>query len=208
VWHAGLGADAFLRELGWREFAAHLQWHHPDLATANWRRAWDRFPWRGDNADAEAWRRGLTGEPMVDAGMRELLVTGRMHNRVRMLAASYLCKHLMTDWRVGLAWFAECLIDWDPASNALNWQWIAGSGPDAAPFFRVFSPRLQAEKFDPEGAYRRRFLDPEEPDAAAYFEAAPRSWRLDPGAPYPSEPIIAHAAGRQRALAAYAAFSR
>jgi deoxyribodipyrimidine photo-lyase len=208
IWHAAEGADAFLRELGWREFAAHLHWHHPDLATANWRRDWDRFPWRGDNPDAEAWRRGMTGEPMVDAGMRELFVTGRMHNRVRMLTASYLCKQLMTDWRIGLAWFADCLIDWDPASNALNWQWVAGSGPDAAPFFRVFSPTRQAENFDPDGTYRRRFLDPGQPEARAFFDAAPRTWGLDPAALYPSAPILPHVTGRSRALAAYADFTR
>lgn len=204
VWHAAEEVDAFRRELGWREFAAHLHWHAPDLDRRNWRREWDAFPWRRDNADAEAWRRGMTGEPMVDAGMRELFVTGRMHNRVRMLTASYLCKHLMTDWRVGLAWFAECLIDWDPASNALNWQWVAGSGPDSAPFFRVFSPARQAERFDPDGAYRARFLDPASPEGAAFFEAAPRGWNLDPAAT-PALRIEA-AEGRERALAAYRAF--
>jgi deoxyribodipyrimidine photo-lyase len=206
VWHAAAafpGADAFLKELGWREFAAHLHWHFPDLATRNWRRAWDAFPWRSDNADAERWRRGLTGEPMVDAGMRQMFVTGTMHNRVRMLAASYLTKHLLTDWRVGLRWFGECLTDWDPASNALNWQWVAGSGPDAAPYFRVFSPERQAEKFDPEGRYRRYWL--EGPGADEFREAVPRSWH--PGADdYPAEPILAHAAGRRRALAAYESF--
>lgn len=205
VWHAATGEEAFLRELGWREFAAHLHWHEPELDRRNWRREWDGFPWRRDNADAEAWRRGMTGEPMVDAGMRELFVTGRMHNRVRMLVASYLTKHLLTDWRVGMRWFEECLVDWDRASNALNWQWIAGSGPDAAPYFRVFSPERQAERFDPDGAYRARFLDPASADAQAFFEAAPRSWGLDPEAPGP-EPRIAAAEGRRRALAAYEAF--
>jgi deoxyribodipyrimidine photo-lyase len=218
VWHAAVrareagaaGAEAFLRELGWREFAWHLQWHAPDLATANWRREWDRFPWRQDNPDAERWRRGLTGEPMVDAGMREMYVTGRMHNRVRMLTASYLTKHLLTDWRIGLAWFADCLTDWDPASNALGWQWTAGSGPDAAPFFRIFNPALQARRFDPDGTYRHRFLPAGgalHPDAAAYFEAVPRSWGLHPDDPYP-EPVVDLAAGRRRALAAYEASRR
>lgn len=173
----------------------------------NWRSEWDAFPWRGDNPEAERWRRGLTGEPMVDAGMRQMFVTGTMHNRVRMLTASYLSKHLLTDWRVGLAWFEECLIDWDPASNALGWQWTAGSGPDSAPFFRVFSPAAQAGRFDPEGAYRRRFVagfeGSREAEALAFFEAAPRSWGLSPEDPLP-EPVIPHAAGRARALAAYA----
>lgn len=205
LWHAATGQDAFLRELGWREFAAHVHWHDPELDRRNWRREWDRFPWRRDNADAEAWRRGQTGEPMVDAAMRELFVTGRMHNRMRMLAASYLTKHLLTDWRVGLSWFEETLVDWDPASNALNWQWVAGSGPDAAPYFRVFSPDRQAERFDPDGAYRARFLDPASPEARAFFDAAPRAWGLDPQAPAP-EPRIAAAEGRRRALAAYEAF--
>ena len=216
IWHATTRArengakatDAFLRQLAWREFAWHLHWHAPDFATRNWRREWDGFPWRNDNAQAERWRRGLTGEPMVDAGMREMFVTGTMHNRVRMLVASYLTKHLLTDWRVGRAWFEQCLIDWDPASNALGWQWTAGSGPDAAPFFRIFNPALQAERFDPDGAYRRRFLPGEgtpHPDAAAYFDAVPRSWRLDPDAPRPG-PLVDLASGRREALAAYEDF--
>jgi deoxyribodipyrimidine photo-lyase len=208
IWHAVEGApcaDAFLKELGWREFAAHLLWHFPDLGKRNWRRDWDGFPWRGDNADAERWRRGLTGEPMVDAGMREMFVTGRMHNRVRMLAASYLTKHLLTDWRVGLAWFEDCLTDWDPASNALNWQWVAGSGPDAAPYFRVFSPERQADKFDPDGVYRRHWLEGE--GAEAFLDAAPRSWSLGAG-DYPAEPIVGHGEGRRRALAAYEQFGK
>ncbi len=135
-----------------------------------------------------------------------MFVTGTMHNRVRMLVASYLCKHLMTHWRVGLAWFAECLIDWDPASNALGWQWTAGSGPDAAPFFRIFNPKLQAEKFDPDRQYRRRFLwkfdGAEEADALSFFHAVPRSWNLGPDDPYPG-PLVDLKQGRQTALAAY-----
>ena len=214
VWHAAVrrqrdgarGTEAFLRELVWREFAWSLHWSAPDFATANWRRDWDGFPWRGDNSDAERWRRGLTGEPMVDAGMREMYVTGTMHNRVRMLAASYLTKHLLTDWRIGRAWFEDCLIDWDPASNALGWQWVAGSGPDAAPYFRVFSPARQAERFDPDGAYRHRFLPGREgmsEDAAAWFKAVPGSWGLSPDDPYPG-PVVDPRDGRRRALDAYA----
>ena len=208
IWHAAegaRGADTLLRELGWREFAAHVLWHFPDLATRHWRREWDDFPWRPDNADAERWRRGLTGEPMVDAGMRQMFATGTMHNRVRMLVASYLTKHLLTDWRVGLGWFEECLTDWDPASNALNWQWVAGSGPDAAPFFRVFSPERQAKKFDPDGAYRRHWL--EGAGAEEFLAAVPRSWGLGAG-DYPPTPVIAHAEGRRRALAAYEGFGK
>ncbi|MDO5529125.1 MAG: deoxyribodipyrimidine photo-lyase, partial [Paracoccus sp. (in: a-proteobacteria)] len=157
VWAAGRaamdegapGAEKFLAELAWREFARHLLHHFPVLPQRNWSESWDLFPWRGDNDDSEAWRRGQTGVDLVDAGMRELYATGRMHNRVRMVAASYLTKHLLTDWRVGLDWFAQTLTDWDAASNAMNWQWVAGSGPDSAPFFRIFNPDTQAQKFDP-----------------------------------------------------------
>lgn len=215
IWHAGQralhegagGAEHFLKELVWREFAYHLMHHTPEIATRNWRPEWDTFPWREDNADAERWRRGQTGEPFVDAALREMYVTGTMHNRARMIAASYLTKHLLTDWRVGLAWFADCLIDWDPAANAMGWQWVAGSGPDAAPYFRVFNPATQAEKFDPTGAYRRRFiaeLSPiPGPEALDYIRAAPVSWALDPAARYPA-PVVALEDGRARALAAYA----
>lgn len=216
VWHAGLrardegsaGAEVFLRELGWRAFSYHLMHHTPGITRDNWREGWDDFPWRDDNPDAERWRRGMTGEPFVDAAMREMYVTGTMHNRARMIAASYLTKHLMTHWKVGLDWFADCLTDWDPAANAMGWQWVAGCGPDAAPYFRIFNPRTQAEKFDADQKYRRRFLaecapDPG-PDATSFFDAIPHSWGLRPKQPYP-EPVIDLADGRQRALLAYAA---
>lgn len=204
------GAEHFAKELVWREFAYHLMYHTPEILSRNWRAEWDDFPWQGDSEAAERWRRGLTGEPFVDAGMREMYVTGRMHNRARMIVASYLTKHLMTHWKIGLDWFADCLTDWDPASNAMGWQWVAGSGPDAAPYFRIFNPQSQAEKFDPEGAYRRRWIAEgcSRPSATAleYFAAVPRSWGLDPGAPYPA-PLVDLAEGRARALAAYAARS-
>jgi deoxyribodipyrimidine photo-lyase len=216
VWHAGraamlegaAGAEHFLKELIWREFAWHLMHHTPQIATANWRPEWDSFPWQGDTPDAEAWRQGRTGEPVVDAALRQLYVTGTMHNRARMIAASYLTKHLMTHWKVGLDWFADCLTDWDPAANAMGWQWVAGSGPDAAPYFRIFNPATQAEKFDPDQTYRRRYLaelssNPPRP-ALDFFAAAPRSWHLDPKRPYPS-PLIVLSAGRDRALGAYEA---
>ncbi len=215
LWHAGFaamaqgnpGAEAFLRQLAWREFAWHLLYHFPRLGQENWRPEWNGFAWRADNDDAEAWRRGQTGEPLVDAAMREMFTTGRMHNRARMIAASYLTKHLLTDWRVGLAWFAECLIDHDPAANALGWQWVAGSGPDAAPYFRIFNPAAQARKFDPQGGYRRAWLveaGPHPPQTALDFlAAAPRAWQLWPGQPAPP-PRIDLAQGRLRALAAYA----
>jgi deoxyribodipyrimidine photo-lyase len=148
----------------------------------------------------------MTGEPFVDAGMRELYVTGRMHNRARMIVASYLTKHLLTHWKLGLDWFADCLIDWDPAANAMGWQWVAGWGPDAAPFFRIFNPNAQAERFDPDGRYRRAFLAEGQaaPQATAreYFAAVPRAWHLRPDAAYPA-PLVGLAEGRARALRAY-----
>ncbi|MEM7057068.1 MAG: deoxyribodipyrimidine photo-lyase [Pseudomonadota bacterium] len=212
-WHAmetlsgaGLEAEHFLKEVAWREFAYHLMYHTPHITSGNWRTEWDAFPWSDDNDDAEAWRRGMTGIEMVDAAMREMYVTGTMHNRTRMLVASFLTKHLMTHWQVGEAWFRDCLIDWDPAANAMGWQWTAGSGPDAAPYFRVYNPDTQAEKFDPDHGYRDRFLaegrsNPHE-DALAFFEAAPLSWGLSVSQPYPN-PIIGLAEGRERALSAY-----
>ena len=214
VWRAAMaaradgaaGAEAFAQELVWRDFAWHLTYHTPHIAERNWRSDWEDFPWRGDNADAEGWRRGRTGVAVVDAAMREMYVTGRMHNRARMIVASFLTKHLLTHWRIGLDWFADCLIDWDPASNALGWQWAAGSGPDAAPYFRIFNPETQAQKFDPDAAYRRRWVaelsDTPPATALSYFDAIPRSWGLVPDAAYP-EPAIGLKAGRERALAAY-----
>ena len=150
----------------------------------------------------------MTGEPFVDAGLREMYVTGTMHNRARMIVASYLCKHLMTHWKIGMGWFADCLTDWDPASNAMGWQWVAGSGPDAAPYFRIFNPATQAAKFDENARYRHRFIAELSakpgPDALAYFDCTPRNWGLDPAAPYPA-PMVDLAEGRARALAAYSA---
>lgn len=215
IWHRGwramaegnAGAETFLKELVWREFAWHLMYHYPQLDSQSWKPGWENFPWRDDNPDAEAWRRGRTGEPFVDAAMREMYVTGRMHNRARMIVASYLTKHLLTDWRVGLRWFAECLTDWDPAANAMGWQWVAGCGPDAAPYFRIFNPASQAEKFDPDQSYRRRWIAElgraPSPLAQAFFAAVPKSWRLDPATRYPL-PLIDLAEGRARALAALA----
>ena len=215
IWAAGqramlegaAGAEHFLKELVWREFAYHLMHHSPHILTRSWREGWDDFGWRGDNKDAERWRRGMTGEPFVDAAMREMYVTGRMHNRARMIVGSYLTKHLLTDWRVGQAWFADCLTDWDEAANAMGWQWVAGCGPDASPYFRVFNPAGQAEKFDGDGRYRRRWIAEMSrtagDEALAYFDAVPMAWRLDPDARYPM-PMIDLAAGRELALAAYA----
>ena len=215
IWHAGwhameagaAGAEHFLKELVWREFAYHLLYHEPDLAHRNHREGWDGFDWRGESDDAEAWRRGRTGVRFVDAAMREMYVTGVMHNRARMIVASFLTKHLLTDWRIGRAWFEDCLIDWDPAANAMGWQWVAGCGPDAAPYFRVFNPDGQAEKFDADGAYLRAWIAEGEAHpsetALSYFAAAPKSWGLSHQDRYPA-PIIGLKEGRERALAAYA----
>ncbi|MCX7559650.1 deoxyribodipyrimidine photo-lyase [Sulfitobacter sp. F26204] len=215
-WHAGrrgmeegkAGAEIFLKELVWREFAYHLMYHTPRILEGNWRQEWDAFPWKDDARAAEvwAWKKGRTGIPFVDAAMRELYVTGRMHNRGRMIVASYLTKHLMTHWRIGLAWFENCLIDWDPASNAMGWQWSAGSGPDATPYFRVFNPETQLERFDKDGAYRTRWIaegrSSPHRDALRYFEAVPRQWAMTADDPYP-DPLVTPAEGRARALAAY-----
>ena len=214
IWHAAWaamergeggtqGPEHFLKELVWREFAWHLLYHYPDLAVKCWKPDWEQFAWRGDSPQAEAWRQGRTGEPFVDAAMREMFVTGTMHNRARMIVGSYLTKHLLTDWRVGRAWFDDCLIDWDPAANAMGWQWVAGCGPDASPFFRIFNPATQAEKFDPQSAYRSRFIAEghraPHADALAYFDAVPQAWKLEASAKYPA-PIVALDQGRARAL--------
>ncbi len=216
IWHAGwralhedkAGAEHFLKELVWREFAYHLVHHTPHITTANWRTEWDGFPWKTnpEAPEVQAWKQGRTGVPFVDAAMRQMYVTGTMHNRARMIVASYLTKHLMTDWRVGLEWFAECLTDWDPASNAMGWQWTAGSGPDAAPYFRVFNPVSQLDKFDPDHAYPHAWIaegQSRPPKTATdYFAAIPKSWGLSATDPYP-KPVVAIDEGRKRALEAY-----
>lgn len=203
-------ADVLASELGWREFSYGLVHHFPDFPRESWKTEFNRFPWRSDDRALEAWRRGRTGYPIVDAGMRELWTTGWMHNRVRMIVGSFLVKHLLTDWRAGEDWFWDTLVDADVANNAAGWQWIAGCGADAAPYFRVFNPVAQGEKFDPTGAYVRRWV-PELarlPDALLHKPwEAPRMLlegagvRL--GATYPS-PLVDHATARQRALAAFA----
>ncbi len=203
------GAETFLKEIVWRDFAYHLVFHTPHIVDRNWREEWEQFPWNanGDAPDVVAWKRGRTGMEIVDAAMREMYVTGRMHNRARMLVASYLTKHLMSHWKIGLDWFEDCLVDWDPASNAMGWQWSAGSGPDATPYFRVFNPETQAEKFDKDGRYRRKWvaeLTSAPPDTAlSYFDAIPRNWGMSPTDPYPAAPVVDAATGRRRALDAY-----
>jgi deoxyribodipyrimidine photo-lyase len=214
-WHAGWralhagkpDAETFLRELVWREFAYHLTHHTPHILTDNWKPVWDSFPWNTqETADVIAWKQGRTGIPFVDAAMREMYVTGVMHNRGRMIVASYLTKHLMTHWKIGMDWFADCLIDWDPCSNAMGWQWTAGSGPDASPYFRVFNPMTQLKKFDPHGGYVQRWIAEgnREPSATAlsYFDMTPNQWGLTSADVYP-DPIVDVADGRARALSAY-----
>ncbi|MDP3897313.1 MAG: deoxyribodipyrimidine photo-lyase, partial [Mesorhizobium sp.] len=203
--------EKFRREVGWREFSWHLLYHNPDLATANYDRRFDAFAWRSDDAALRRWQRGLTGYPMVDAGMRELWRTGWMHNRVRMVAASFLIKHLLIDWREGERWFWDTLVDADPASNPASWQWVAGSGADAAPYFRIFNPVLQGEKFDSGGDYVRRFV-PELANLADQTlhrpwdanKAALEATHVKLGATYPVT-VVDHAYARDRALQAYRA---
>jgi len=222
VWVAAHGAsamgdlnegarDKFLAEIGWREFNHHLLFHFPTLPTANFKPGFDRFAWQEDAEGLKAWQRGLTGYPMVDAGMRELWATGWMHNRVRMITASFLIKHLLIHWREGEAWFWDTLLDADLANNAAGWQWTAGTGADASPYFRIFNPFSQGEKFDPKGDYIRRWV-PElaglpdkvihRPWEATAFELSTAGVTL--GKTYP-RPIVDHASARLRALSAYAA---
>ncbi|MDR3683222.1 MAG: FAD-binding domain-containing protein, partial [Geothrix sp.] len=191
-----------------REFSAHLLVHHPSLPEAPLRPGFAAFPWREDAAALAAWRHGRTGIPIVDAGMRELWHTGWMHNRVRMIVASFLVKHLLIPWQAGQDWFWDTLVDADLASNAACWQWVAGCGADAAPYFRIFNPALQGGKFDPEGDYVRRWV----PELAALpVRWIHRPWEAPAGLRasgilrgYP-EPIVDLAEGRRRALQAFSA---
>ncbi len=184
---AAVNRAKFLSEIGWREFSYSILFHQPQLASVNVRRDFDAFPWEApEPAVLEAWQHGRTGIPIVDAGMRQLWTSGWMHNRVRMIVASLLTKNLLVDWRIGEAWFWDTLVDADEASNAASWQWVAGSGADAAPYFRVFNPVLQADRFDPDRAYVQRWVP--EVDGPEY----PR-------------PIVDLAVSRTRALAAYEA---
>ncbi|WP_204113089.1 cryptochrome/photolyase family protein [Shimia biformata] len=216
VWHAarlrieGRDLDHFLSELGWREFSHSLLFHNPDLPSENLLKTFDHFPWRDDPQSLRLWQRGQTGIPIVDAGMRELWQTGYMHNRVRMIVGSFLVKNLLIDWRHGQRWFWDTLFDADLANNAASWQWIAGSGADAAPYFRIFNPVTQGQKFDPNGDYTRHFV----PEIAAL----PDKYLFNPweapdsilsaagirlGECYP-HPIVDLKASRIRALDAYA----
>ncbi len=191
----------FRAELLWREFAAHLLWHHETIPESPLRPKFAAMPWRTDPAGLWAWQHGRTGIPIVDAGMRQLWDTGWMHNRVRMIVASFLVKHLLLPWQDGEAWFWDTLVDADLAANAASWQWVAGCGADASPYFRVFNPVLQGKKFDPAGTYVRRYL----PELAALPDGLVHTpWEAPPflrPSAYPA-PIVDLAAGRTRALAA------
>lgn len=202
-------ADAFQREIGWREFSAHLLHQFPTLPEQNFQPKFDSFPWQTDAKALHAWQTGQTGYPVVDAGMRELWATGWMHNRVRMVVASFLVKHLRIDWREGEAWFWDTLVDADLASNSQNWQWVAGSGADAAPYFRIFNPVSQGTKFDASGEYVRRWVPELKrlPDRWLHSPwEAPPGVRADAGVQlgktYP-RPIVGHAEARDAALAAF-----
>lgn len=203
---SGEGPASFLRELGWREFSYHLLHHFPHLDKQPLREQFAHFPWCEDPDGLRAWQRGQTGYPLVDAGMRQLWQTGWMHNRVRMVAASFLVKDLLVDWRRGAEWFWDTLVDADLANNSMGWQWVAGCGADAAPFFRIFNPMSQGEKFDPEGAYVKRWV-PELAQVPSRYIHAPwkapdhvlRTSGVTLGQTYP-EPIVDHAFARARAL--------
>ncbi|TYC66007.1 deoxyribodipyrimidine photo-lyase [Stappia sp. BW2] len=225
IWHEtqevmdkkpSLGDDGmkFLSEIAWREFSHNLLYHFPKLPSENWRSTFDEYPWKEPDGELEKWQQGQTGYPIVDAGMRELWQTGYMHNRVRMIAASFLIKHLRLHWRHGEAWFRDTLVDADLANNSAGWQWVAGSGADAAPYFRVFNPITQGEKFDPDGEYIRKWV-PELRDLETQYLFAPfdapaealKKAGIDLGKTYP-KPLVDHAKAREAALEGYEAVKK
>ena len=215
IWHmtkaAGKDDYTYLSEIGWREFSYTLLFYNPKLASENFKPAFDNFEWDENDQALTAWQKGKTGYPFVDAGMRELWATGWQHNRVRMVTASFLIKHILQDWRAGERWFWDTLVDADPASNAASWQWVAGSGADASPYFRIFNPFTQGEKFDPEGDYVRRLVPELSKLPKKYIH---RPWEAPQhilkqagvtlGGNYP-RPIVDHKPARERALSAYKA---
>lgn len=199
------GAEHFLSELGWREFSYYLLYHVPSLPYKNYKSAFDGFPWHNDKALFKRWQKGMTGYPIVDAGMRELWSTGYMHNRVRMIVASFLTKDLFIDWRLGADWFLDTLVDADLANNSASWQWVAGSGVDASPYFRIFNPVLQSKKFDPNGVYIRRWV----PELASITKDAIHApWEAKHAESIYKEtryprPIVNHNEARSKALEYY-----
>lgn len=201
--------EHFLRQLGWREFSYHLLYHFPDFPEENFQKKFNHFPWSDHKNLLSCWQKGQTGYPIVDAGMRELWQTGYMHNRVRMIVASFLTKDLFIDWRHGAKWFWDTLLDADLANNSISWQWVAGSGVDAAPYFRIFNPVLQGEKFDPQGKYVRHWI-PELSKLPNKYIHQP--WKAPQnileaagialGKNYPN-PIVNHDLARREALSIY-----
>ncbi len=199
------GGEKFLKEVLWREFAYSLLHHWPDLPQKSFKPEYENFPWVKDDAALHRWQRGQTGYPIVDAGMRELWATGIMHNRVRMIVASFLIKHLQIDWREGQRWFWDTLVDADIANNAASWQWVAGCGADASPYYRIFNPMLQGAKFDPDGTYVKRWVQELQNVPAEYIHAP---WEMaEPPKNYPA-PMVDHAMARDRAKAAFATIKR
>jgi deoxyribodipyrimidine photo-lyase len=198
--------ECFLAELGWREFSYYLLYHFPKLPQQNFRPEFAAFPWQNDQSLLQSWQKGMTGFPIVDAGMRELWHTGYMHNRIRMIVASFLIKDLLIDWREGARWFLNTLLDADLANNSANWQWVAGTGADAAPYFRIFNPTLQGEKFDPHGAYVKQWIPElsQVPNQWIHkpWEAPPNTLPITLGKDYPL-PIVNHATARAIALHYY-----
>jgi len=196
----GEGTKIWLEELIWREFYIHIMFHYPRVRTENFRSKYDLLRWRNDPEEFAAWKEGKTGYPIVDAGMRQLRETGWMHNRARMITASFLVKHLLIDWRWGERYFRECLLDGDLAANNGGWQWVAGTGTDAAPYFRIFNPVLQSRKFDPEGRYIRRWVTELE---AVERPAIHAPWEKGLKVKGYPDPLVDHKKARERALAAY-----
>ena len=202
--------DHFLSELGWREFSFNLLYHFPTLPKENLQKKFDKFPWDNDKNNLKKWQKGLTGYPIVDAGMRELYQTGYMHNRLRMVVGSFLVKNLLLHWHHGERWFWDCLVDADLANNSAGWQWIAGSGADAAPYFRIFNPVMQGQKFDPDGKYTKKYI-PELKDMPNKYLYNPweapkeilESANVRLGDNYPL-PIVEIGTSRQKALEAFA----
>ncbi|MBY0378129.1 MAG: DNA photolyase family protein, partial [Gammaproteobacteria bacterium] len=195
----------FLSELGWREFSYYLLYHSPSLPYKNFKQDFDAFPWHNDSVLFACWQKGVTGYPLIDAGMRELWTTGYMHNRIRMIVASFLTKDLFIDWRLGADWFLDTLVDADLANNSASWQWVAGCGADAAPYFRIFNPVLQSKKFDPNGTYIRRWV----PELSALKgEVIHAPWEASNAATiyakinYPP-PVVNHSEARIQALDYY-----
>lgn len=220
IWHAisqakaqqvkfNLVGERYLSELGWREFSYHLLYHVPNMLNENFQSKFNNFAWENNSSNLLAWQKGKTGYPIVDAGMRELWQTGYMHNRVRMIVASFLTKHLLIDWRLGAAWFLDTLVDADWAVNAMNWQWVNGSGVDASPYYRIFNPITQGEKFDPEGIYVRQWVSELNHLSNRHIH---KPWQLDKlslqqanielGKTYPL-PLVDHNNARARALSNY-----